>query len=627
MPNRGVLSGLVPERVLPPWMGTGDPSYDGQTVVHDSASEGDLRYSPVPASGPRGLIGYVQAVTAQTGIGTTTVDVTGMTWTGTLQAGRRYKATFYAPTILNPSTANTEYYFNLLLDGVQFQAGRVTSAATTINASAVDVAGIFSVSFTGTHTVKVTASTLAGTVGIFGSTVQPIFLLIEDIDGGAVQVYPTTGYSFRGYNSTALGTITGSTWTPVPLQTEMWKTDPAMHSTTVNPSRWYCTQAGKYLASASVQWSPDTGGTVRYTTIIKNGDTTNFQAVAANPPATSNLNQTVTMAFDLVPGDYLDIQVFTDGTTRTIANNMMTSLAVNLVSGAILVTPPPGSVAQTGPLTSVSSKQSVGTLTSWSNTAYANLLNPATIVKRSPTSSLRIRGSVSGYMGTSGSTTTVGFTVNGVDRDGGLYFFNAASDHRSWGLDTTDIQGLPAGTYSIQPRIKVGAFTFNMDNNDQLEFIIEEVETGVYTSGATTPPPWRARMWKNGTLTFTTGTTTTNAAFDTVDYDPFNLCTTGASSRFTCPTTGFYQVSARTSLGTPVAGDRIIAQIFKNGVEVLRGSDLSSPGTNPLGATVNGTLRCQAGDQLAFTLTTVLGANRNAESGSLATWMSVDCLG
>jgi hypothetical protein len=47
-PNRGVLSGVVPERILPPWLGTGDPVNDGSLVVADSTQPGDIKLASYP---------------------------------------------------------------------------------------------------------------------------------------------------------------------------------------------------------------------------------------------------------------------------------------------------------------------------------------------------------------------------------------------------------------------------------------------------------------------------------------------------------------------------------------------------------------------------------------------------
>lgn len=76
--------------------------------------------------------------------------------------------------------------------------------------------------------------------------------------------------------------------------------------------------------------------------------------------------------------------------------------------------------------------------------------------------------------GATGSLTVVGVQVNGVDTDVCQLTFNALTDHRSM-AGFAYLPALAAGTYTVTPRVKTAAGTFNHDTGDQWCLKISEV--------------------------------------------------------------------------------------------------------------------------------------------------------
>lgn len=137
-----------------------------------------------------------------------------------------------------------------------------------------------------------------------------------------------------------------------------------------------------------------------------------------------------------------------------------------------------------GSLGSVPSRQTnLGALLT--TASYQNYGASVPFVKKSSTSVLRVTGNWSSYATAGTTAAAYGFLINGLDRDAGVIAYAAASTRYPGGLNTGDIAGLPAGTYTIQPRIKaqVGTPTVTMDTNDWLLFEVEEVETGAFLYG------------------------------------------------------------------------------------------------------------------------------------------------
>lgn len=79
--------------------------------------------------------------------------------------------------------------------------------------------------------------------------------------------------------------------------------------------------------------------------------------------------------------------------------------------------------------------------------------------------------------------------------------------------------------------------------------------------------PWRARMHYSSLSVMTN---LTAIPFDTIDYDPGNMCTTGVGAKITIAVDGFYVVVAEMFLSGPVA---VQCNIWKNGSRITVGGD------------------------------------------------------
>jgi hypothetical protein len=137
----------------------------GQAVVQQGAA--------VPA----GTLGYAQVTASQTGI-STVVDLTGLTITVTVSSGRRIKVTGQCRMIQNTSTAFATFAIQegaTILNEAIWVGGPTIDSMITVPVMAIlqPTAGV--------HTYKLTLATSAGTVDLTASTVQPAFIMAEDI--------------------------------------------------------------------------------------------------------------------------------------------------------------------------------------------------------------------------------------------------------------------------------------------------------------------------------------------------------------------------------------------------------------------------------------------------------------
>lgn len=109
------------------------------------------------------------------------------------------------------------------------------------------------------------------------------------------------------------------------------------------------------------------------------------------------------------------------------------------------------------------------------NTVVSN--TTATFVKRSSSTRTLVRILGSGFVsGTAGFAFAFGINVGNLgDQDCGLYFFNTASDHRTFGGEKV-FTGLTAGSYSFHAygRTPGGANTVTIDANDRWSVTLTE---------------------------------------------------------------------------------------------------------------------------------------------------------
>jgi len=156
------------------YVGPDDPTlqYPGTELWYDT----DDNVSGNPWNMPWGLIGRTSSIAGHTGIGTTPVDVAGMSLTVPTVVGRLLRVSAQIMSI-PPSGAA----FVMTIS----HGATVISQCNVLPGSAGAAAlSYWSALFTTTamsHTFKLTASTGAGTASILGSVNYPELLFAEDI--------------------------------------------------------------------------------------------------------------------------------------------------------------------------------------------------------------------------------------------------------------------------------------------------------------------------------------------------------------------------------------------------------------------------------------------------------------
>jgi hypothetical protein len=124
----------------------------------------------------QGTLGYAQVTANQTGI-TTVVDLTGLTVTVTVVAGRRIRIMGSATFQNNTLDAIAE--MTILEDATTIQTADITCRPASSN-QLLDATVIRQPSV-GSHTYKLKAAAGGGTVQMSASATAPAFILVEDI--------------------------------------------------------------------------------------------------------------------------------------------------------------------------------------------------------------------------------------------------------------------------------------------------------------------------------------------------------------------------------------------------------------------------------------------------------------
>ena len=100
--------------------------------------------------------------------------------------------------------------------------------------------------------------------------------------------------------------IAHNTLTNLAFNRDRWDTD-GFHDNAVNNSRLTIDEAGKYVIMAAVRWG-NNGTGERLVRILLNGVTQIVDSII-NPSATITTLNLVQTIYDLVSGDYLEVQV------------------------------------------------------------------------------------------------------------------------------------------------------------------------------------------------------------------------------------------------------------------------------------------------------------------------------
>lgn len=144
----------------------------------------DITPTPAVATGaPSSTLAYAE-VLADQGTFTAATDLTGLTVTTTVTAGRRIKVTGRVNG--SSSVANDVINLSIFEGATELQQSRVHVTVALANAT-LEPSVVLSPS-AGTHTYKLTMSRFSGTgnINMAASSVRPAYILIEDITGVAI---------------------------------------------------------------------------------------------------------------------------------------------------------------------------------------------------------------------------------------------------------------------------------------------------------------------------------------------------------------------------------------------------------------------------------------------------------
>lgn len=112
-------------------------------------------------------------------------------------------------------------------------------------------------------------------------------------------------------------------------------------------------------------------------------------------------------------------------------------------------------------------------------TSYADVTGASlSFTKWGDSTALHIDLKASGQATTAGGVylCTLGVSINGSDNDVARHFYNSTTSHESFSADVK-LSGVPAGTYTIQVRGKVGTAgkTVRIDSNDLVTMSVTEL--------------------------------------------------------------------------------------------------------------------------------------------------------
>lgn len=149
-------------------------------------------------TGLSSILAYAEVTANQTGIIAET-DLTGLSVTITVPAGRRIRVTGHAH--LANATVDAITVFRIYQDGTQVQSRTLAKAlAGTDQSATIEWIGSPSA---GTHTYKLRAWAVSGTVSVVAAANTPTFILVEDI----------TGTLWPAGQSIGAGAIASEAWT------------------------------------------------------------------------------------------------------------------------------------------------------------------------------------------------------------------------------------------------------------------------------------------------------------------------------------------------------------------------------------------------------------------------------
>jgi hypothetical protein len=192
----------------------------------------DVTPTPAPANtSPSSTLGYAEAIVGQGGIVGSNADLTSLTLTVTVAAGRRIKISGH--TLARSTVANDVFQVGIYEGATLINAAK-DSVPTTDDLS-VDVFAIITPS-AGTHTYKLVGlrSSGSGTITVAAGATFPAFILIEDITAAStVPVFVSGGrHAVRGRRDNSNQALTVNANTTIIWNAVDYDETAAMNTTT-----------------------------------------------------------------------------------------------------------------------------------------------------------------------------------------------------------------------------------------------------------------------------------------------------------------------------------------------------------------------------------------------------------
>jgi len=152
-----------------------------RTAYVGTQSAGDTLSSANFTKLPGGWIGYAEVTADQTGISTGPTDLTSLTVTVTAGSSRRIRVTGYGRVIQQTSASAPQI---LIRDGSNniLQAAILNLAS---GSTAILCPSVVLTPSSGSNTYKLSGSVAAGTMDLEASSIQPAWILVEDLGPSA----------------------------------------------------------------------------------------------------------------------------------------------------------------------------------------------------------------------------------------------------------------------------------------------------------------------------------------------------------------------------------------------------------------------------------------------------------
>jgi len=181
----------------------------------------DITPTPTPANtAPSSTLGYAE-ITANQGSITTQTDITSLSVSVTVVAGRRLRIT--GVVLFQNTGAGNQQVLTIQEDGSNIRQAAVVSGAANVTETCI--AQTSRSPSAGSHTYKLQASAAAGTTTVTAGASNQCYILVEDITGAAVSTY--------GFQSIPAQAIASEAWT---TYTPLWQsngTAPAVGNSTL----------------------------------------------------------------------------------------------------------------------------------------------------------------------------------------------------------------------------------------------------------------------------------------------------------------------------------------------------------------------------------------------------------